>query len=41
MDSGKSVIDKAMMDEFVAQYVGAKDKSLELKFREQLGVSSP
>lgn len=34
MDIDKSAIGKAMMDEFVAQYVGAKDKSLEQKFRE-------
>ena len=28
-----------MMDEFVALYLGMKDKKLEQSFREQLGVS--
>ena len=27
-----------MMDEFVAQYIGCKDKKLEITFRETIGV---
>ncbi len=35
----KQVIDKAMLNEFVAQYIGSTgDKALEQKFREKLGA---
>jgi hypothetical protein len=34
----RQVVDKAMLNEFVAQYIGATgDKALEQKFREKLG----
>ena len=39
MDS-KQVVDNGMLEEFVALYLGEKDKKLEQSFREKLGVST-
>ena len=36
----KQVLDNGMLEEFVALYLGEKDKNLERLFREKLGVSN-